>query len=61
MTCPKISDCPVFNALQFNSEYYWLRNYCHFDYKKCSRIASEEKGTVVPMNLLPDGQTVAFN
>ena len=59
MSCPHVSDCPLFAIFTMNSALaIWKTNYCGGDHFRCVRYQLTAEGKIVPQNLLPNGKVL---
>ena len=60
VTCSHMESCELFPLFQLKSALrVWQINYCEGDYTRCARYQASCSGDAVPINLLPNGKTIA--
>ena len=58
--CPQFSSCELFPLIQRPGFLrIWQINYCEATYEKCERYRLALRDKVVPITLLPNGDTLA--
>ena len=59
MACSHAKTCELFAQFALNPALkVWQMHYCDADHKRCARYGLAARGSPVPLNLLPNGQTV---
>lgn len=60
MTCPHLPECPLSGRLSTKAALrVWHVFYCEHDFARCARLRRMRSGELVPLNLLPDGSSLA--
>ena len=59
MACPHQPNCPLYPTFRSQALLrIWQINFCEGEHEKCARFQLSEQGKPVPINLLPNGQTL---
>jgi len=62
MACSHTSTCPLFPLISVNSALkVWKTFYCEGKYQNCARYNLSKGGQSVPVNLLPNGKSLAMH
>ncbi len=60
-SCSHTPECPLFSVFTMNSALsVWRTNYCAADFARCARYQLSLQGRPVPVNLLPNGKSLAL-
>lgn len=62
MSCSHTTSCELFVQFVMNPALdLWKTRYCEGDFKRCSRFQTSNKGSPVPVTLLPNGKNISVN
>ncbi len=60
MSCPHMPSCPLYPVFKLKALLnIWKITCCEGDHEKCERFKLSSVGARVPLNLLPNGKTLA--
>ncbi|HVJ91781.1 MAG TPA: hypothetical protein VM580_18395 [Labilithrix sp.] len=59
-SCPHKESCAMYSEFKLKSVLrFWQELYCNSDFSRCARHELSIQGKPVPINLLPNGKTLA--